>query len=157
GPAREARRGGRRARRPAAVRCPRLRARAGLGMTVRLEPASSFSSDQLADLFTRGYEGYFVPMRVDATGLEAMVAAFDTDLGRSRTALDGDEPVGFAFLAVRGDRSWVGGVGVVAAARRRGIGRALMESILAEAPSGVQLEVIEANDPARRLYEDLGF
>jgi ribosomal protein S18 acetylase RimI-like enzyme len=124
---------------------------------MRLERASTFDSAFLADLFTRGYEGYFVPMHVDAATLELMVDRFDIDPARSRVAFDGDEAVGIANLAVRGGRGWIGGIGVIPSARRRGVGRALMEALLAEAPPRVTLEVIEANEPARRLYEELGF
>jgi len=123
---------------------------------VRLVPADTLSQAELADLFTRGYEGYFVPIHVDEAGLRSVVDAWDIDLGRSRVALD-PEPAGVAMLALRGDRGWIGGLGVVAAARRRGLGRALMEAVLAEAPGVVTLEVIEANEPAIRLYEALGF
>jgi ribosomal protein S18 acetylase RimI-like enzyme len=45
----------------------------------------------------------------------------------------------------------------VPAARRRGVGRALTEAVIAEAPSIVTLEVIEQNERAIRLYERLGF
>jgi hypothetical protein len=58
---------------------------------------------------------------------------------------------------VRGDEGWIGGLGVAPAERRNGIGRALMDSVLAEAPPRVTLEVLEQNEPAIRLYEQLGF
>jgi len=124
---------------------------------MRLEPASAFDSAFLADLFTRGYEDYFVAFQVDEAAFDSIVERWDIDLARSRVAFDGDEPVGLANLAVRGESGWIGGIGVVPAARRRGIGRALMEAVLAEAPPHVTLEVIEQNEPARRLYEQLGF
>ena len=124
---------------------------------MRLEPASSFDSAFLADLFTRGYEGYFVPVHMDAASFETVVDRWDIDLARSRVALDGDDAVGLANLAVRGKHAWIGGIGVIPPSRRRGVGRALMESVLAEAAAHVTLEVIERNDPARLLYEDLGF
>jgi ribosomal protein S18 acetylase RimI-like enzyme len=124
---------------------------------VRLEPASSFDSAFLANLYTRGYEGYFVPVNIDAATLERIGALWDVDSGRSRVAFDEDEAVGFAYLALRGDQAWIGGIGVVPSARQRGVGRALMEAVLAEAPGRVTLEVIEENVAARRLYEQLGF
>ena len=124
---------------------------------MRLEPASAFDSAFLARLYARGYEGYFVPVQIDEATFERIGRWWDIDLRRSRVAFDGDDAVGFAYLAVRGRRAWIGGVGVVPSARRRGVARTLMEAVLAEAPGPVTLEVIEQNDGARRLYEQLGF
>jgi ribosomal protein S18 acetylase RimI-like enzyme len=126
-------------------------------MNEELQRASSFDRGPLADLFTAGYEGYFVPVHVDEAALTTMIDLWDIDLDRSRVAVVDGKPAGFAFLAVRGERAWVGGVGVVPGHRRHGLGRRLMESILAAAPGAVTLEVIEQNEPALRLYESLGF
>jgi ribosomal protein S18 acetylase RimI-like enzyme len=126
-------------------------------MSVELAPASGFGLDTLAEIFTAGYEGYFVPLHVDEAALRFMVDAWDIDLDRSRVALAAGQPVGLAFLAVRGEAAWIGGVGVARQSRGLGIGRTLMEAVLAEAPRPVTLEVIEQNEPARRLYETLGF
>jgi ribosomal protein S18 acetylase RimI-like enzyme len=118
-----------------------------------LLPADSLSIDELAALFNAGYGGYVVPFHVDAEQLANMIAAWQIDLARSRIA-PGE---GVALLGIRDERGWIGGLGVVPEARRRGVGRALMEAVLAEAPPEVTLEVIEQNEPAIRLYEDLGF
>jgi GNAT superfamily N-acetyltransferase len=120
---------------------------------MKLVPSDQFSFAELAELFTRGYEGYIVPMHVDEPTLRYMVETWDIDLSRSRVAPN----AGLANLAVRGDRSWIGGIGVVPEQRRSGVGRALMEALLELAPPMVILEVIEANEPAIRLYESLGF
>ena len=120
-------------------------------------PADRFDLAQLAEIFNAAYEGYFVPMHVDEAALAYMVDAWDIDLARSRVALRDDEPIGIVNLGVRGGRGWIGGLGVVPAERRNGIGRALMEDVLAAAPPVVTLEVLEQNDPAIRLYEALGF
>ncbi len=126
-------------------------------MTLRLAPASEFELDTLARVFTAGYEDYFVPMHVDEAALRFIVDSWDVDLGRSRVALADGEPIGLAFLAVRGAEAWIGGVGVAPGARGRGSGRRLMEAVLAEGPRPVTLEVIEQNQPAKRLYDSLGF
>jgi ribosomal protein S18 acetylase RimI-like enzyme len=98
-----------------------------------------------------------MPVHVDGPALASMVKAWDIDLTSSRVAVRAGERVGVGILGIRGDRGWVGGLGVVTAARRTGVGRALMEAILAEAPPEVGLEVIEQNEAAIRLYDDLGF
>ena len=116
-------------------------------------PSNRFSDEELAELFTRGYEGYFVPMHVDAGTFRFMVDAWDIDLSRSRVA----PGKGLCNLAVRGGRGWIGGLGVVPGSRREGLGRALMEAVLELAPPTVTLEVLEQNEPAIRLYEALGF
>jgi len=120
-------------------------------------PADTFEIAELAALFSAGYEGYYVPLHVDEAALTFMVDAWDIDLGRSWVALRGEERIGVTMLGVRGDRGWIGGLGVVVGERRSGVGRALMEAVLAHAPADVSLEVIEQNEPAIRLYESLGF
>ena len=121
---------------------------------MNIVPADTLSIAELAELFTAGYEGYFVPIQVDA----ATIALHGRRVGHRPHALA--RRAGRrrrATSAVRGERAWIGGLGVVPAKRRRGVGRALMEAVLAEAPPLVTLEVIEQNEPAIRLYEQLGF
>ena len=120
---------------------------------MNLVPSDQYSYADLAELFTRGYEGYFVPMHFDEPTLRYMVDTWDIDLSQSRVAPD----AGLANLAIRGDRGWIGGIAVVPEQRRNGVGRALMEAVLELAPPTVLLEVIEANEPAIKLYESLGF
>ena len=115
--------------------------------------ADRFSDAQLAELFTRGYEGYYVPVHVDEGVMRYMIDAWDVDLARSRVI----EDVGLCNLAIRGERGWIGGIAVVPSARRRGLGRRLLEAVLEHAPPTVTLEVLEQNEPAIGLYEQLGF
>ena len=81
-----------------------------------------------------------------------MTNAFDFDLEASRVARADGEPVGVCTLGVRGDEAWIGGLGVVAAARREGIGETLMRATLDEARRRgireVRLEVIRENERA---------
>jgi GNAT superfamily N-acetyltransferase len=120
---------------------------------VKIVPADTLSFAELAELFTRGYEGYYVPMHLDEETFRTIVERWDIDLARSRVA----EREGVCNLAVRGSRGWIGGLGVVPEARRRGVGRALMEAVLEIAPPTVTLEVLVQNEPAIALYESLGF
>jgi ribosomal protein S18 acetylase RimI-like enzyme len=128
---------------------------------IALTPATALALPALADLFNRAYEGYEVPLHVDAGAVEFMHEAFDLSPERSRIAWRDERPVGLAMLAVRGSRAWVGGMGVASEARRTGIGEQLMRALLDSAREAgvkrVQLEVLEPNARARALYEKLGF
>jgi ribosomal protein S18 acetylase RimI-like enzyme len=130
-------------------------------MGLELRPASAFDGAALAALFTAGYEGYAVPIRIDAEAFGAMVAANDLDLGASRVALRAGEPVAFAMLGVRDEEGWIGGMGTVASERRRGTGEAVLRAVLDEAAAlglrGVRLEVLTQNAAAIALYRKLGF
>jgi GNAT superfamily N-acetyltransferase len=130
-------------------------------VTVTLHPASSLSPAELTALFNAGYEGYVIPFHLDESAFRWMVDSFDIDLDASRVASRDGEPAGFANLALRGDQAWIGGVGVVAAARRQGLGEQLMRALHDEARrrgvTRVWLEVIDQNEGAFRLYEKLGY
>jgi ribosomal protein S18 acetylase RimI-like enzyme len=128
---------------------------------LNLRSSSEFELGELARLFTAAYEDYFVPFQVDEAAMRFMVDAFDLDLASSVVALDGDEPIGLANLGVRGERTWLGGVGVVPSHRRKGVGEQLTRALLDRARElgarEMWLEVIVENKPAIALYEKLGF
>lgn len=130
-------------------------------MTITFRPASQLTSPQLTELFNAGYNGYAVPVNLSQAQMRAHAEQNDIDLDQSLVAFNGDEAVGLALLARRGQRGWVGGLGVVASRRRQGLGRALMERLLEAARSlgltSVQLEVLSDNTSAHTLYRQLGF
>jgi ribosomal protein S18 acetylase RimI-like enzyme len=127
----------------------------------RFVPASGLPLERLAALFNRGYEGYLVPVQLDAATFEGLTAAWDIRPEHARVAFEDGEPVAFALLGVRESRGWIGGMGVVPEWRGKALGRAAMEAVLAEARAlglhEVGLEVIHANTWASRIYEGLGF
>jgi hypothetical protein len=100
-------------------------------------------------------------MHIDEAALAWMEDKFDFDVGASRIAYLDGKPVGLANLAVRGRDAWVGGIGVVPAARRSGVGEALMRALHEEARQRrverVWLEVIVENAAAQTLYEKLRY
>jgi ribosomal-protein-alanine N-acetyltransferase len=71
------------------------------------------------------------------------------------------ELLGWAGLLVVADTAEIMTVGVVASARRGGLGRAMLDTLLTEAARRgareVFLEVRADNDPARALYRGAGF
>jgi ribosomal protein S18 acetylase RimI-like enzyme len=132
-----------------------------LSANLDIRSARSLSPAERAALFNAAYEGYLLPFRIDEQQLAAMDQAFDLDLDASRIAFRDGELVGLGNLGVRGEDSWIGGVGVVTAARRSGVGEALMRALHEQARERgirrVWLEVIFENAGAFALYEKLGY
>ncbi len=127
---------------------------------MNLVPARSLPVSALTALFNAGYTGYLIPLAFDEPALRRHLTDNDIDLDVSRVATDPD-PAAFALIGRRGREAWVGGMGTVPERRRRGIGRrTLMAALDAAAGAGAataRLEVLEGNETAIALYENLGF
>lgn len=130
-------------------------------MALAFRPVLEFGLDPAAELLTRGFADYFVPIRMNAAGLLGMVRQDSVDPGASRVVLDGDEPVGVALIARRGWSSRLAGMALIPEARARGTGERMVRHLLDEAAArgerAMTLEVIEQNPRAVRLYERCGF
>jgi ribosomal protein S18 acetylase RimI-like enzyme len=128
---------------------------------LELRPARTLGPAEYAALFNAAYEGYLVPFHIDESTVAAMTEAFDLDADASRIAYRDGVAVGLGNLGVRGEDAWIGGVGVVSAARRSGVGEALMRALHEQARERavrrVWLEVIVENTGAFALYEKLGY
>ena len=76
-------------------------------------------------------------------------------------AQDENRILGYGGLAVNGDEAWIQNIAVVRDAQRQGIGRTILEALLAEAARrkarAVLLEVAVDNAPAQKLYATYGF
>jgi hypothetical protein len=83
------------------------------------------------------------------------------DLAASRVFLLDDAAVGAALIARRGWTSRLAGMAIMPEARKKGVGRVLMDRLIGEARTRGEremvLEVIEQNAPAVALYERCGF
>jgi ribosomal-protein-alanine N-acetyltransferase len=68
---------------------------------------------------------------------------------------------GYGGLALNGDEAWIQNIAVRRDAQRQGIGRTVLEALLAEAQRrsarAVLLEVAVDNAPAQKLYATYGF
>jgi GNAT superfamily N-acetyltransferase len=126
----------------------------------RFFPASSFTLDALADIFTRSFEDYFYPGTTTAEILAQRVRVEQIDLHRSLVMLLGDEPAGQALLARRGDHAWCGGFGVMLPLRGRGLAHQLAAAMVEQARlAGARrfsLEVLTRNERAIKTYTRLG-
>jgi len=107
-----------------------------------------------------------LPIEADLFGDEKWSAAmFWNELSSGHfylVAEDGDGQVlGYGGLAVADDEAWIQNIAVRREAQRRGIGRAILEALLAEADRrgarAVLLEVAVDNAPAQKLYATYGF
>ena len=81
-------------------------------MTLQLTPASEFPISQLADLMTRSFEGYFVPINITESALLTMLKRDSIDLTFSRVLIHNDEPAGIALIARRGWTSRLAAMGI---------------------------------------------
>lgn len=124
-------------------------------------------SDVRLDRFRWWHIDEVLAIEADLFGAEQWSAAmFWNELANGhhyRIATDDAGAVlGYAGLAVAPpDEAWVQNIAVRRDAQRRGIGRLLLEALLAEAARrsmrAVLLEVAADNGPAQRLYAAYGF
>jgi [ribosomal protein S18]-alanine N-acetyltransferase len=120
---------------------------------VRLEPMRWWHIDEL------------LPIEADLFGPEQWSAAmFWNELANGNfylvAELDG-EVVGYGGLSLADREAWVQNIAVRRERQRHGIGRRLLEALLAEAAARgaptVLLEVAVDNAAAQRLYAEYGF
>lgn len=130
-------------------------------MTLSLKPAHEYPIPFLADLMTRSFEGYFVPINITDTVMHTMLRRDGIDLTSSRVLMKDDEPVGLALIARRGWTSRLAAMGITMNARNGGAGTRAMERLIEEAKARgdkeMLLEVIEQNTAGVKLYEKVGF
>jgi ribosomal-protein-alanine N-acetyltransferase len=120
---------------------------------VRLEPMRWWHIDEL------------LPIEADLFGPEQWSAAmFWNELANGNFYLVAEVDggiVGYAGLSLHDREAWVQNIAVRRDRQRHGLGRRLLEALLAEAAargvSTVLLEVAVDNGPAQRLYAEYGF
>src|SRR5688572_10104395 len=129
--------------------------------SLQLKPASEFPLAQLADLMTRSFEGYFVPINITDSALLTMLKRDSIDLTSSRVMMKEDEPIGIALIARRGWTSRLAAMGILSQGRNQSLGTQTMLQLIEEAKERhdkeMILEVIEQNTAGVKLYEKVGF
>jgi [ribosomal protein S18]-alanine N-acetyltransferase len=106
-----------------------------------------------------------LPIEADLFGIEQWSAAmFWNELANGNFYLAAEVDgriVGYAGLSVADSEAWVQNIAVRRDMQRHGIGRRLLEALLAAAARRgtptVLLEVAVDNEPAQRLYAEYGF
>lgn len=129
---------------------------------IDIRPAREFAADGIAGVMDRAFSDYIAghePLTPELFSHFLWKEGIHPDA--SRVGLIGGRPLGLAMVARRGARSRLAAMGVEPAGRRRGLGAALLDSVLAaERDRGqelVLLECFEANHPAIGLYKSRGF
>jgi ribosomal-protein-alanine N-acetyltransferase len=107
-----------------------------------------------------------LPIEADLFGAERWSAAmFWNELANGHqyiAAFEGDDLIGYAGIAVSPPiEAWINNIAVRRSHQRQGLGRRLLEELLAVADAGgvrhTLLEVGADNVPAQKLYDGYGF
>ncbi|WP_391116719.1 GNAT family N-acetyltransferase [Psychrobacillus sp. L3] len=117
------------------------------------------------ELFIRGFEGYFIPMKMSLDAFVARIGNEGISPELSIIMFDGETPIGFVLQGLRevdGQKiAWNGGTGIISAYRGKQYGTILMEKALnilkKHYVSVATLEAISINEPAIKLYEKVGY
>jgi GNAT superfamily N-acetyltransferase len=125
-------------------------------------PADMYSYEELAAIYNMARVDYIVPMPMNTKRMSDYVREYDVDLSASLLSLNDErEPTGVIMVGLRGERAWITRLGVIPERRGRKVGQGLMEASIQGArmcgACRVQLEVIQGNEPAHRLFLKLGF
>ncbi|GGJ28697.1 GNAT family N-acetyltransferase [Deinococcus roseus] len=129
-------------------------------MTFTLHPATTFTLEQLNDIFVGSFQGYFVPIPSDLKTFTYRLRSEHIDLSESLVALVDGKPAGISLTARRVGRTRLAGLGVYPEHRKHGLGQKLTEAFLQpalERQDEVLLECFQVNVGALQLYHKLGF
>jgi GNAT superfamily N-acetyltransferase len=128
---------------------------------ISLVPALERGLPALAELEARATADYSIARANDAAELSRRLAVDAVDLGASWVATMEKRDVGVCFVARRGGFQRIDGMAVVPEARRQGVGRALLDAVLAGARAHGDVKLIgEADDhspAALGLFQATGF
>ncbi len=114
--------------------------------------ASTFELSEILNLLNASFEGYVGRVSFTQRILLELLRTEGVDLESSLVVSEDGSPVGLSLVGRRGSESRIGPFGLVPTARSRGIGRVLLDALLAQSQDRgderVWLEVISVNEPA---------
>lgn len=130
-------------------------------MTLELKSMLQYTLAETVAISNRAFQGYIVHVEFSVPLVADMIRFNSIDLGASRVALRGGEPVGVAMMARRGRTSRLAGFAIASEARGQGVGKEFTKRLLDEAKArgeiAMSLECIEQNTVGVRLYQGCGF
>jgi len=130
-------------------------------MDYQTRSLNTLAMQEIAELFNRSFEGYFVPVQFTVDSFVTFAQRDSIDFDASQALMSENRLVGLALIARRGKASRMGGFGIVSEFRNRGAGSWFVSQLLDQArlrgETHMFLEVIVQNQYAVRLYEKYGF
>jgi GNAT superfamily N-acetyltransferase len=125
------------------------------GLSVRLAPSSAPAAADAGAAAPWSWSGLLLPLRILSRALRALWRGTAGEAGNGGEGAGGGGAPLVAYIMT---------LCVAPAARRRGVARALMQTLLADLQGGapprcaaLELHMLEGNDAATRLYTSLGF
>jgi len=122
---------------------------------------ADFPANERAAALNRVFQGYVLPFEMSEEQFAVHIRTNDIDLQASPVFLNDGTVAAATLVAIRGERSWIGGFGVSPELRGRGLGRKLINAAENAArergAAHMQLEVLQHNPAAIALYESSGF
>jgi ribosomal protein S18 acetylase RimI-like enzyme len=130
-----------------------------------IQSLSSVSLAEITDTFNEAFSDYYIKLQLTEPAMALKLRSENIDLSYSIGAFDGGKLRGFILHGVdnvRGVKTvYNAGTGVVPAYRGQRLTEQLYKAVLPglqkEGMVHHQLEVIEQNEPAKRVYEKIGF
>jgi len=117
--------------------------------------------DDLIDAQNEIFSDYIIPMKSSREFFLDFQRSVGGDLRNVLVAFVKGDMVGYVNPVIDRREGWIGGVGVIPSMRGKGIGHRLMQSAeelcRSKGVHEIYLEVIEGNNRAQRLYEELGY
>ncbi|MCK6577385.1 MAG: GNAT family N-acetyltransferase [Anaerolineae bacterium] len=125
-------------------------------------PATAFDFDRLAKIYSDARTDYIVPMPMNGRRMQEYVRFYDVALDSSFVAVDSSSTAtGVGMLGLRKERAWITRLGIMPAERRNRVAQEMVTRLLDAArqrsATCAQLEVIEGNEAAHRLFLKFGF
>ena len=127
------------------------------GRPVRLRPVRADNWREVADVAPRDDQREFV----FALAARYILVSTLGDVWHSLGVYAGDEVAGHVMWGMDEEAFWIGGLVIAAEQQSAGIGRAAMRTLIRWFTERPERDAIgltyEPHNPARRLYDDLGF
>ncbi len=130
-------------------------------MTLELQSVLDYGLHKSAGVLNLGFSDYLVPIQLDLPHFHDLLRTSHIDVSLSKVVLKDGKALGVALIARRGWSSRLAGMPIIPEARGQKVGAWLMEQLIVEAKSRgdrrMELEVIQQNEPAVKLYQKVGF